>query len=81
MSLETIAARRSTPTGLPELDTDFTPNLVWHRDRIHPKAQHGCGLCPPTPCVCGWSDGTCPDYFEHRRGDAGSETSWREVAA
>jgi hypothetical protein len=57
----------------------FVPSLT-HRD-IHTRPQHGCTLCPPVPCVCGWTVGTCEYAFEHRRGHAGSESTWREVAA
>ncbi|QKW15309.1 hypothetical protein [Verrucosispora sp. NA02020] len=46
---------------------------------IHTRPQAGCPLCPPTACPCGRFD--CPDVFEHRRSFAGSETTWREVAA
>jgi hypothetical protein len=81
MSIDVRGTPVPSTTHLPKLDTPHTPNLAWHQDRIHPKAQHGCPLCLPTPCVCGWSDGTCPDYFEHRRGYAGAEQTWREVAA
>jgi hypothetical protein len=55
----------------------FVPSLT-HTD-IHPKAQHGCERCPPTPCGCGWIVGTCPQAFEHRRTAASSETYWREL--
>lgn len=49
-----------------------------HTD-IHVRPQPGCQLCPPTACPCGTVD--CPDVFDHRREWAGSETTWREVAA
>lgn len=56
----------------------FVPSVT-HKD-IHTRPQHGCTLCPPTPCACGWTVGTCPDAFEHRRGYAGAETTWIEAA-
>jgi hypothetical protein len=63
-----------------EAGTPFTPDRGWHRTSIHTRPQHGCDRCPPTPCVCGHTDGTCPQAFEHRRAHAGSETTWRETA-
>lgn len=76
----------STATAPPESGTTavnlhptaFVPSLT-HRD-IHTKPQHGCDRCPRVPCVCGWTVGTCPLAFEHRREYAGSESAWRVSA-
>lgn len=46
---------------------------------IHARPQPGCDRCPPTACPCGVLK--CPDVFDHCREWAGSETTWREVAA
>lgn len=67
----------TTTTLKVDANTVFT---AWHRTAIHPSAQHGCPLCPSTPCACGFDGYCCPQYFEHRRGEAGSETSWRVAA-
>lgn len=56
----------------------FVPSIT-HKD-IHTVPQHGCDDCPPVPCVCGHTGSTCPDAFEHRRGFAGAESTWREAA-
>jgi hypothetical protein len=80
MSIDCIGEPRSTVAGPPTVDRRLFVPGVTHKD-IHAKPQHGCGRCPPTPCVCGWTVGMCSDAFEHRRGFAGAEQSWREVAA
>jgi hypothetical protein len=46
---------------------------------IHTRPQPGCGLCPTVACPCGVVN--CPDVFDHVRSFAGSETTWREMAA
>jgi hypothetical protein len=68
------------PTTRPtEVDTT-SYTIVWHRTQIHPAAQHGCVLCPPVPCACGFAGPLCPDYSAHRLGEVGSETYARSVA-
>ncbi len=80
MSLQTIHESQFPPINVTDLDECFKPNIEWHRTQIHLAPQHGCALCPPTPCACGWRDSLCPNYFEHRRDYAGAETTWREAA-
>lgn len=72
---------RTPNSGVYTTDSASTvrPRGLTHVD-VHPRAQHGCDRCPPTPCVCGWTIGTCPEAFEHRRAYAGSETTWRVSA-
>jgi hypothetical protein len=81
MSIDCIGASRSTTPRVVQGGTSFTLPVDWHRTRIHVKPQHGCPDCPPVPCVCGHAGSTCPDAFEHRRGFAGAESTWREAAA
>lgn len=71
----------ATPAG--QSDTFITLqsgdfSVTWHRTVIHTVPLHGCALCPPTPCPCGYTGKLCPDYFEHHRNDAGAEiAAWR----
>lgn len=44
----------------------------------HPKPLPGCPNCPPSSCPCGVP--ACVEFGPHRKNDAGSETSWRELA-
>ena len=78
MSLHVTAGASRPATHSPENDTPEWP-IVWHRTQIHTRPQHGCPLCVPVPCACGFDGDCCPQYFEHR--EAGAETSWRELAA
>lgn len=85
MSVDVTGESVGSATRLDEIDTppleidagEFS--IDWHRTAIHTRPQHGCVLCPPVPCVCGYAGPCCPEYFEHRRNEAGSETSWREL--
>jgi hypothetical protein len=77
----------TTATQTQNFDTlgAFTPDpdvwpIVQHRSVFHPRPVHGCVLCPPTPCKCGWSDGICPTAAECYREWASCETSWRVPA-
>lgn len=45
----------------------------------HPLPVPGCPWCPAVPCPCG--SPSCAQVAEHRRARAGTEQSWREVAA
>lgn len=74
------ASASQSPSQLfPNVDRRLFVPSVTHRD-IHTRPQHGCDRCPPTPCVCGWRVGTCPQASEHRRGFAGAELTWIEAA-
>lgn len=76
---------RTADTGTPwpsPTDTAWTDPAEVRRlfhPHVHPVAQPGCDLCPPTPCRCGQS--VCDRMSEHSRTWAGSETTVREMAA
>ncbi|MEV2239442.1 hypothetical protein [Micromonospora sp. NPDC049891] len=89
-ALRTLDEIRANPRHLPSWSDDdaWTAELVAveiarvpvpPHTEIHTRPQPGCDRCPPTACPCGRFD--CPDVFDHRREWAGSETTWREVAA
>lgn len=65
------------PTSAAWLDP-MTVQRIAHPS-IHPVAQPGCDLCPPTACRCGKAD--CPDVFDHSRTFAGAETTAWELSA
>lgn len=75
-----IDVRPAPLIASPPVDRRLFVSSLTHAD-IHTRPQHGCTLCPPTPCSCGWTVGTCEFAFEHRRDFAGAESTWREVAA
>jgi hypothetical protein len=67
------------------------PATVWRiaavdpgaHDLAHPRPVFGCDACPQSE-ACPWCllpPSRCPDRFGHSRAWAGSETTWREVAA
>ncbi|GIM90355.1 hypothetical protein [Paractinoplanes toevensis] len=77
----TASTTGSPENGIPALTVDLEAYSVdWHRSVIHTRPQHGCVLCLPTPCWCGFNDGICPVADEHRREYASSETVWRKAA-
>jgi hypothetical protein len=78
MSQQTIATRRSMPTGSPERGTRPPVATLEHRTHVHPIPQIGCLGCLPAPCVCGQH--LCPDAVVHRRDLWSAEQTWREVA-
>jgi hypothetical protein len=56
------------------------PDAAAH-DLAHPRPVFGCEACPQSE-ACPWcAMPKCPDPFGHSRAWAGSETTWREVAA
>jgi hypothetical protein len=64
------------PTVVEQIDARSNP--ASHRT-VHVVAQPDCPWCPAAPCPCGVTG--CPQVSEHRRSEAGAETTWRQVAA